>query len=65
MWVEFKGDAELDLCASDGCGGKPTSRFEINGIGSNYCYACRERIENFLNEASEVTIRKMRDEWRS
>lgn len=62
MWFDLKGDARLGRCASEGCGGQPTWRFEWNGTGSNYCSGCKARIDVTLNEPAEVTIRRMRDE---
>lgn len=62
MWFKLSGDERLGRCATDGCGGQPTSRMEYGGVGSNYCSGCRHNIEN-PTEPSEVTIRKMRDEW--
>ena len=63
MWFRLTGDERLGRCATEGCGQQPTSRLEHGGVGSNYCSACREKIEN-PGEPSEVTIRKLRDEWR-
>jgi hypothetical protein len=45
MWFDLKGDARLGSCASEGCGGQPTSRLEAEGVGSNYCSGCRSKIE--------------------
>lgn len=45
MWFELKGDERLKRCASDECGGQPTWRLESDGVGSNYCSGCREKIE--------------------
>jgi hypothetical protein len=44
-WFDLTGDARLGRCATEGCGGQPTSRLEANGVGSNYCSGCREKIE--------------------
>lgn len=44
MWFELKGDARLGRCATDGCGGQPTARLEVDGIGSNYCSGCQAKI---------------------
>jgi hypothetical protein len=46
MWFDLTGDARLGRCASEGCGGQPTFRLEADGVGSNYCSGCRERIED-------------------
>lgn len=45
MWFELKGDTRLTCCASEDCGGQPTWRLEADGVGSNYCSGCRERID--------------------
>lgn len=45
MWFELSGDERLKRCATDGCGGQPTWRLESDGVGSNYCSGCKERIE--------------------
>ena len=44
-WFELKGDARLGQCATEACGGQPTSRLEADGVGSNYCSGCRDKIE--------------------
>lgn len=63
MWFKLGGDARLGACASENCWGQPTWRLEADGVGSNYCSGCREKIEN--GKPSEVIIREQRDEWRS
>jgi hypothetical protein len=63
MWFKLTGDERLGRCATEGCGGQPTSRFEGGGVGSSYCSGCRDKIEN--GKPSEVMIREQRDEWRS
>lgn len=45
MWFGLKGDARLGRCATEGCGGQPTSRLEAGGVGSNYCSGCRANID--------------------
>lgn len=45
MWFKLKGDIRLGRCASADCGGQPTFRLEADGVGSNYCSGCKERIE--------------------
>lgn len=55
MWFELKGDARLGRCATERCGGQPTSRLESDGIGSNYCSGCRAKIEG-----TEMTGQKAR-----
>jgi hypothetical protein len=45
MWFELKGDARLGRCASERCGGQPTWRLEADGVGSDYCSGCKERID--------------------
>lgn len=47
MWFDLKGDTRLGACATEGCGGQPTSRLEAGGVGSNYCSGCRSNIERF------------------
>lgn len=44
MWFSLKGDERLGRCASEGCGGQPTYRLEADGVGSNYCSGCKEKI---------------------
>lgn len=44
MWFKLTGDARLGCCASENCGGQPTERLEADGVGSNYCTGCKERI---------------------
>jgi hypothetical protein len=44
MWFERRGDERLGRCATEGCGGQPTFRLEIAGIGSNYCSGCQCKI---------------------
>lgn len=44
-WFDLKGDERLGRCAGEGCGGQPTSRLEVGGVGSNYCSGCRNRID--------------------
>ncbi len=61
-WFALTGDERLGRCATQGCGGQPTSRFEYRGIGSNFCSGCRAAIEA---RRSEDVIREQRDEWRS
>lgn len=50
MWFDLKGDERLGRCATNGCGGQPTYRFEGGGIGSNFCSGCREVIERNTRE---------------
>ncbi len=45
MWFQLKGDERLGRCATEDCGGQPTSRLEADGTGSNYCSGCRAKIE--------------------
>jgi hypothetical protein len=49
MWFKLNGDARLGRCATEGCGGQPTSRLEAGGVGSNYCSGCRANIERLAN----------------
>lgn len=45
MWFKLSGDARLGACASENCWGQPTWRLEAEGVGSNYCSGCKEKIE--------------------
>lgn len=45
MWFDLTGDARLGRCATEECGGQPTFRLEADGVGSNYCSGCRQRID--------------------
>lgn len=46
MWFDLRGDERIaQRCATEGCGGQPTSRLEAGGVGSNYCSGCRAKIE--------------------
>lgn len=46
MWFDLKGDERItQRCATEGCGGAPTSRLEADGVGLNYCSGCRADIE--------------------
>lgn len=53
MWFELKGDARLQRCATEGCGGQPTWRLECGGIGSNYCSGCKDVMEQISVDASD------------
>lgn len=55
-WFALTGDERLGRCATEGCGGQPTSRLEYRGIGSNFCSGCRAAIE------AEQNGREMTDE---
>jgi hypothetical protein len=44
MWFKLSGDARLGACASENCWGQPTWRLEAEGVGSNYCSGCKEKI---------------------
>lgn len=54
-WFKLSGDERLGRCASEGCGGQPTSRLEAGGVGSNYCSGCRAKIEG---DAVEIISRR-------
>ena len=45
MWFRLRGDARLGRCASEDCGGQPMWRLEADGVGSNYCSGCRQKID--------------------
>lgn len=53
MWFNLTGDARLGRCATEGCGGQPTSRLEASGTGSNYCSGCRAKIEREEHDHSD------------
>lgn len=60
MWFELKGDERIKLrCATHGCGGQPTWRLEIDGIGSNYCTGCKVTIEADNKLCNELRRRGM------
>ncbi len=44
-WFKLGGDSRLGACATDRCGGQTTWRLEADGVGSNYCSGCKEKIE--------------------
>ena len=44
MWFKLTGDERLGRCASEKCGGQPTWRIEANGVGSNFCSGCKDKI---------------------
>lgn len=50
MWFKLSGDARLGHCDSESCGGPPTWRLEADGVGSNYCSGCKEKIERTREE---------------
>lgn len=60
MWFERKGDARLERCDSEGCGGAPIWRLGAGGTGSNYCSGCKERIERGLAPIKLVCLNCMR-----
>lgn len=62
MWFELKGDQRLTMrCATKDCGGQPTWRLEAGGVGSYYCPGCKAKLA-WLDEPSEVTVRRWRTE---
>ncbi|QPF87013.1 hypothetical protein IC762_12235 [Bradyrhizobium genosp. L] len=50
MWFELRGDKRLGQCATAHCGGQPTWRLEADGVGSDYCSGCKERLTRSLGE---------------
>lgn len=50
-WFRLQGDARLGECATEGCGGQPTWRLEIDGIGADYCSGCRAAIRELRSAA--------------
>lgn len=56
-WFELKGDGRImQRCATQGCGGQPTLRLEAEGVGSNYCSGCAEKIEHGMATAALAEI---------
>lgn len=53
-WFKLGNDERLKRCATDRCGGQPTWRLESDGVGSNYCSGCKERIEFQNNVIADV-----------
>ena len=46
MWFKLNGDQYLtERCATENCHQGPTWRLEVDGYGSIYCVACKEKIE--------------------
>lgn len=54
MWFKLSGDARLGTCASENCWGQPTCRLEADGVGSNYCSGCKEKIGRIKRNESEM-----------
>lgn len=59
MWFDLRGDSRLGQCATEGCGGQPTARLEVGGVGSNYCCGCRASIEGA--EAIQTVARALHE----
>ena len=55
MWFQLKGDSRLGRCASENCGDAPTWRIEADGVGSDYCSGCKEKIEAKPKRCAECT----------
>ena len=60
-WFKLKGDERLGRCTFEGCGGQPTYRLEVGGVGSNYCSGCRATIEGAI-EAERTLMRECSDD---
>lgn len=58
MWFERKGDARLGCCTSCDCLGQPTWRLEADGVGSNYCSGCKEKIERQKQQINDGELEK-------
>jgi len=61
MWFDLKGDARLGRCATECCGQQPQFRLEAGGVGSNFCSACRAKIEDvqaMQRMLADMTARK-------
>jgi hypothetical protein len=42
---KLTGDARINKrCATEGCGGQPAWRLEVDGFGLDYCQGCGEKI---------------------
>ena len=70
-WFKLTGDERINQrCATEGCGGQPTSRLEADGVGSNYCSGCRTKIEsvcgsiNQLEDKYRQGIERIARDWR-
>jgi hypothetical protein len=46
FWFVLADHEIHGLCATEGCEAPPSVRLEVGGVGSNYCSACREKIES-------------------
>lgn len=66
MWFEMTGDFHLThRCATENCWQGPTWRLEVDGYGSYYCGACKEKIEAADHEAeAEENANALRDDER-
>lgn len=63
-WFKLTGDERItQRCATLGCGGQPTWRLEAEGVGSNYCSGCREKINMVASGYTELPPAP--DTWRS
>lgn len=60
MWFYRRGDARLGECATEGCWQAPIYRLEAGGIASNYCSACRSRIDPFGCEVRKAALEEAR-----
>ncbi len=63
MWFELKGDQRLGRCATDNCGGQPTSRLEAGGGGSNYCSGCRAKLEGRASGGTQAAHHDKIGHW--
>lgn len=52
-WFKRTGDARLERCCTEGCGGQATERLEAGGVASNYCSGCRAKIEQAADGETE------------
>ncbi len=48
------------VCASQGCAQPAAWHFEAHGVGSDYCHACRDRIDDHLCQDDDL---EARDDW--
>jgi hypothetical protein len=46
MWFKLTADERIfNKCSSEDCSQQPTFRQEHDGVGADYCGACKEKID--------------------
>jgi hypothetical protein len=51
MWFKLTADERIfNKCASEDCSQQPTFRQEHDGVGADYCGACKEKIDPHKKE---------------